>query len=391
MGPLHGLPISIKESMYVPGAQKTSGYIAFASEPPSAEAPGITATLLSLGAVFYVKTNMSQMAFAFDTDNNLFGRTLNPLRTGLTPGGSSGGESAVITLRGSVLGVGTDSLGSLRVPAHCTGLYTIKPSPHRVPYKGRAMGTTGPPGNPVHVGPLARSAEDIHLFMQAVVESEPWNKDASLTSAPWRAEATVKDRLRIGRIVEDPGHPLHPPMLRTIETSSQKLEKAGHSVISLEIGKDFPSLMETAELALRFALMDPTSNAFPTVMGAGEPLVLSVVNCLPPAERRGKLAPTLESLVQAHADRAKLAEEVRKVFVDNELDAIMMPLHETVAPPIDTWNTATYIAIWNLLPYPAVVMPFGKASKSQDAEFARSSVSLRTPCKYPCFAYAREY
>lgn len=118
-GPLHGLPISIKDLFHVKGTHASIGMISFLDEKSTDNSPLID-ILLSLGAVIYVKTNIPQTMMTADSHNNVFGRTLNPHNTILGPGGSSGGEGALIAMRGSPLGVGTDIAGKkARIPAQC--------------------------------------------------------------------------------------------------------------------------------------------------------------------------------------------------------------------------------------------------------------------------------
>ena len=349
--------------------QTTSGYILHAADAPQTAAAGITEALFSLGAVFYVKTNMSQMGFAFDSDNNLFGRTLNPLHTGLTPGGSSGGESALIALRGSVLGVGTDALGSLRTPAHATGTFAMKPTSYRVPFGGMSFRTAGTPGNPIHVGPVGTSVEDLGLFLKSVIQSKPWEKDVSLAYNPWADTVLSVKTLNIGFLTEDKSLPLYPPMRRAMQDAQQSLTTAGHSLIHLKPGENFPELLPTAMLTLQFATMDPYSPSFKKVLEAGEPFVPSVAMSLPPQEARESMKPNFEKFITASAQRQTIAEMVHKIWEDNSLDAVVMPLHNTVAPPVDSWNTGSYLALWNLLPYPVINIPYGSAKKEKDAAF----------------------
>lgn len=125
--PLHGLPISLKDSFDVAGHDTSTGLACFV-DAPAAQHSAIAALLLDLGAVLYCKTNLPQTIMTGDSDNNVFGRTLNPRNVSLTAGGSTGGEGALLALRGSVLGVGTDIGGSVRVPAVCNGIYGFRPS-----------------------------------------------------------------------------------------------------------------------------------------------------------------------------------------------------------------------------------------------------------------------
>ena len=119
IGPLHGLPISLKDSFNVKGAQATIGYVSFIPHPPSATNSSVVQILYDAGAVCYVKTNLPQTMMTADSHNNVFGRTLNPHDLTRTAGGSTGGEAALLAMRGSVLGLATDIAGSNRIPALC--------------------------------------------------------------------------------------------------------------------------------------------------------------------------------------------------------------------------------------------------------------------------------
>jgi amidase len=170
LGPLHGVPVSLKDTFKVKGYDASIGLAALCFQPAT-ENSTLVDILLSSGAVLYCKTNIPQTLMALDSHNNVFGRTLNPLNIAITPGGSSGGEGALLGLRGSILGVGTDVGGSIRIPAMCNGTYGMKPSWERVPYAGQEGGMlpgTTKVGLPASAGPLAHSVRDIELFFRAV-------------------------------------------------------------------------------------------------------------------------------------------------------------------------------------------------------------------------------
>jgi amidase len=125
VGPLHGLPITIKDNFDIAGLDTTIGFASHVGNPATKDSD-IVAILRRAGAVIYVKTNVPTAMMLAETVNNTFGRTLNPLNRKLTSGGSSGGESALIAFRGSPIGIGTDIGGSLRIPAACTGMSSVQ-------------------------------------------------------------------------------------------------------------------------------------------------------------------------------------------------------------------------------------------------------------------------
>ena len=135
-GPLHGVPVTIKDTLETTGVICTGGTKGRANYVPKADATAV-ARLRAAGAIILGKTNVPELAGAIETDNLVYGRTNNPYDLARTPGGSSGGESAIVAACGSPLGLGTDAGGSIRIPAHFCGLAAIKPTSGRVPRTGQ--------------------------------------------------------------------------------------------------------------------------------------------------------------------------------------------------------------------------------------------------------------
>ncbi|KAG9779651.1 general amidase-like protein, partial [Aureobasidium melanogenum] len=179
MGPLHGLPISVKDSFKIIGKDASIGYASLCFKPAESNS-ALVEMLLQAGAVIHCKTNVPLTLQALDSHNNVFGRVLNPANLNLTAGGSSGGEGALIAMRGSVLGAATDVGGSIRIPAMCNGLVGVKPSHGRIPYAGQESG--GIPGTETLgiravAGPIAHSVRDCELFFKVIGDLEPWTFD----------------------------------------------------------------------------------------------------------------------------------------------------------------------------------------------------------------------
>ncbi|KAJ9122633.1 hypothetical protein QFC22_002062 [Naganishia vaughanmartiniae] len=167
LGPLHGLPISIKDMIHIRSVHTTLGLTSHLSEPPHTSSAAIVATLEHLGAIVpYVKTNVPQLLLSFECNNAVWGRTKNPYNKAYTSGGSSGGEGALVAFRGSALGIGTDIGGSLRIPAGYCGIYSLKPSSVKGstwPTEGIARLGEGFEGLVSVVGPMCASAEDLQM------------------------------------------------------------------------------------------------------------------------------------------------------------------------------------------------------------------------------------
>lgn len=216
--PLYGLPISLKDSFDVLGYDTSTGLGCYVNEPAQ-ENSGAAALLLDLGAVLYCKTNLPQSIMTGDIDNNIFGRTINPRSSALTAGGSTGGEGALIALRGSVLGVGTDIAGSIRVPSVCNGLYGFRPSVGLVPHCGvRDLTTPGTTGVLSSAGPMATSIRDCSLFLKSVMQADSWKYDSTVISVPWRG-IKGSQKLRIGLVEDDGLYTPSPPVRRGLRTA----------------------------------------------------------------------------------------------------------------------------------------------------------------------------
>lgn len=231
IGPLHGLPISLKDQFNVKGLDTTIGYAARAFAQVTEEST-LVSILRDAGAIVYAKTNVPATLMMGESVNNVFGRTLNPRNRDLTTGGSSGGESALVTFRGSFLGVGTDIGGSIRHPCSYTGLYGLRPSHGRISYQNVANTYLGQHAVRSCAGPMCRSVEDVKLFMKAVVDQESWKLDPQIVPVPWRSEEEkLPDKLCFGFGMGDGVVTPSPPLRRAMEITKGKLLAAGHTVI----------------------------------------------------------------------------------------------------------------------------------------------------------------
>ncbi|POR33152.1 Acetamidase [Tolypocladium paradoxum] len=229
VGPFHGLPISLKDNFHLKGLDATVGFSSHVGDPAKSDS-AIAELLEAAGAVFYVKTNVPTAMMMAETVNNVFGRTLNPKHRQTTSGGSSGGESALITMRGSPLGVGSDIGGSLRIPAACTGLFTLRPSAGRFPVRHTRSGMPGQEAVQSVNGPMARSLTDIEFYSKTVVDERPWLRDPRCVPLPWQA-VELPTKLKIAVMWHDGMvHPT-PPVLRALRVIVDKLRDAGHEIV----------------------------------------------------------------------------------------------------------------------------------------------------------------
>ncbi|CRL26866.1 Amidase [Penicillium camemberti] len=374
VGPLHGLPISIKDSFCVEGVQSTIGYVAFLENEPAKTNSALVKMLLELGAVLYVKTNIPQTLMTADSENNIFGRALNPHKTTLTAGGSSGGEGALVAFRGSILGVGTDIAGSIRIPALCCGVYGFKPTTDRIPFGGQVSGAVkGIPGLVPVAGPLAHSIADLKLLMSSVVaDGQAWKYDSAAVGVPWQtisSSINASESLTIGVFAEDEYFPLHPPVKRALDRAVEALTQAGHRIVRLSVDDEAQSLAYTSRIAFQYFTYGPHRDI---IAASGEPPVTSVAKAASPMSSGPFPAQQgqgpFETILALHTARQRVHEAWRQTWVDQKLDVILAPGAQSTAVGHDTYGWPSYTVMWNVLDYPACIIPFGKASKELDPE-----------------------
>jgi Asp-tRNA(Asn)/Glu-tRNA(Gln) amidotransferase A subunit family amidase len=179
-GPLAGIPVSLKDTMGVAGFASCIGYSRPSRLVPFQKDAAIVRILRDAGAYPFVKTNVPITLLSFESASDVWGRTTNPNSAKHSPGGSTGGESALLAYGGSRLGIGTDVAGSVRIPAHYSGIYAIKASTQRFPKAGNATSTVGQEGVASVNSPMARTLEDLETFWRAIVGMKPWEYDPSV-------------------------------------------------------------------------------------------------------------------------------------------------------------------------------------------------------------------
>ncbi|KAI4737433.1 amidase [Aureobasidium sp. EXF-12298] len=357
--PLHGLPISLKDSFKVPGFDSTIGMTYFANKPAT-EYSALPKLLLDLGAVLYCKTNVPQTMMTADSDNNVFGRTLNPSNLKLTAGGSSGGEGALVAMRGSVLGIGTDIAGSIRIPSICNGIYGVRPSSGIVPFDGQqSPEDPGMVGIEVVAGPMATSSRACSFFMKTIMSAQAWRYDSSCLHLRWQGQQTSR-KPRIGLVLDDGVYTPFPPVRRAIREAAQKLRDAGVDVAELRL----PRVADAVGITYGMFALDGCQFVQDLIKEGKEPQVESV--------KRVNLAAIPKSSMQGYMDltagRRKLQAVYHKFWLANQLDAIMLPGAPQTATRFDEWGPINYTMLWNFLDYPATIIPTGRVRESDMAD-----------------------
>ncbi|NXX88412.1 VDHAP protein, partial [Centropus bengalensis] len=187
---LYGIPVSIKDHINCKGHISSGGMVKFLGQVKEEDSV-IVQVLKSQGAIPFVKTNIPQTMINYDCSNLIFGQTLNPLNHQKSPGGSSGGEGALIAGGGSILGIGSDVAGSIRLPSSFCGLCGLKPtgdriSPSACSDRTFVLAVTG------MLGPMARDVDSLALCMKALLCEEMFRLDPTVPPIPFNEEVRLR-------------------------------------------------------------------------------------------------------------------------------------------------------------------------------------------------------
>ena len=227
-GPLHGVPVTFKDAIETEGITSTGGTLGRRSFVPAQDAV-IVKRLRAAGAIVLGKTNCPEFGWAWESDNLIYGRTNHPYDVSLSPGGSSGGESALISAGGSPLGFGSDAGGSVRFPANCCGLASIKPTSGRIPRTGHFPGPGGTLDPIWQIDPLARSVEDLELALKIVSGVD--GHDPAIVPAPLGETATVDlKKLRVAFHTDNGIASPEPDVAEAVRKATAALAEAGVKV-----------------------------------------------------------------------------------------------------------------------------------------------------------------
>jgi Asp-tRNA(Asn)/Glu-tRNA(Gln) amidotransferase A subunit family amidase len=235
VGFLEGIPISIKDSLDVAGCDSTCGLVSRINRPASEDAALVT-LLRRAGAIIFVKTNVPALLLSYECDSNVFGISTNPFNGANTPGGSSGGEGALIALKGCAAGIGTDIGGSIRIPAHFCGICGLKPSMSRVALRG-SNPKGGQEGVAPVAGPMARSVRDLTALFRALTPGPtyPAGIDGMVNSIPFQEDLYVggksKKHLRVAYYYDDGFVPAAPACKRAVLEVVEALTRDGHECV----------------------------------------------------------------------------------------------------------------------------------------------------------------
>jgi amidase len=232
-GPLHGVPMTLKDGHSTAGMRTTSGYPPLSEYVPKEDGT-VAARLKAAGAIIIGKTNVAPLLADIQTDNPIFGRTNNPWDIERTPGGSSGGAAAALATGMTPLEVGSDFAGSIRIPAHFCGLFGLKTTEHRVSMHGHIPDVPGEPRS--HhmwsIGPLARSVEDLTLAYRIIAGPDGHDPDVTPVSVGGRDVPVARpySPLRIAWAPTFPGVPVMDAIRDALYALASELDRLGARV-----------------------------------------------------------------------------------------------------------------------------------------------------------------
>lgn len=199
-----------------------------------------------------MKTNLPVTLLSFESTNDVWGRCTNPHNPTYSPGGSTGGESALLAYGGGRIGIGSDVAGSVRVPAHFSGIYSLRCSTGRWPKMGINTSMPGQEGIPSVYSPMARTLADLVYFSKSIISMKPWNYDHTVHPIEWRTiqyqEAKDKHKFKFGVMNTDGVIPPSPACARALESVVSALRSQGHEIIDVSPPSPYTGLLIASTL-----------------------------------------------------------------------------------------------------------------------------------------------
>ena len=352
LGPLHGVPFTIKDSLDTAGVVTSAGTVGWRDRVPARDAT-VVARLRTAGGILLGKTNTPEFTWSDETDNDVYGRTSNPYDLERTPGGSSGGAAASVAAGGSPFDVGSDTGDSIRQPAHVCGIAGLKPTSGRVPRTGHHPGYTGLFESFTQLGPMARRVEDLELLLP--IMAGPDGEDPHVGSVPLGDPSGADiGRLRVVTFRHNGIRTPTPETIAAVKAAARAVEAAG-AIVEERLPPDLDEAWKTWDAMIS---ADGFAWLKRLIEGAGTPGWGSYAT-------RGWITPgppmpgdELTALIErADSVRARLLRWVQDV------DLIVCPAMPQPAIRHGESNAAwfgdTYSDVHNLTGWPAVVVRGG--------------------------------
>lgn len=392
-GRLHGVPISIKDEIYMKGCC-SSGGVVWACENPDPVDNDLVALLKKEGAIPFIRGNVPQLMMWVECENNIYGRASNPWNRNRTTGGSSGGEAGLVSARLAPLGIGSDIGGSIRIPSSFCGVYGFKPTPSRV--TTRHTTTCNPVVEdtlgyfiPVSYGPITRGVDDMIVVLDTWWKSDLFRRDLDVVPLEFNHatyDATLKNKLKIGYYIDDGLCTPIPSMRRAVLETVNVLRHQGHELVEFSP----PDVGGAYNLYTRIMEAPGTQSVIDSLQGEDPMWYYQIQSFTHYHPWLGKIFLKLFSLtkfkslikiIQHESDidsyaLCALLEKLgnyRRRFLEKiqseGLDAIICPSYGTVAHTHRsseyTFHTISYALLYNLLRFPAGVVPVTQVQETE--------------------------
>ena len=352
VGPLHGMPMAVKDIMAVKDKVTTLAWIAWLNSPPGAVDASPAKIMRDAGAIFFGRTTMPQTGMALETVSCLWGRTLNPYNPAFGAGGSSGGDGVLCALRGEPAApITTDIGGSIRAPGAFNGLYAIRPTAERIPRQGLITPAPGNTSIKVSAGPNCHSLEDLKLFTKLILTHPTLPHETTTMPGFWNEVTAPSSKLRIGLLSTDGIVDPHPPVRRAMAETVAKLKAAGHEVIDFKLPFDaWQAALTTWALYFQTGAKEHLALA----KAAGEPLIPQFLFNFEVFKTRELTVP---ELFKHNCDSAAYKIAFQRAWDAHDIDCILCPSAPMAGSPHDFPIWWGYTTLWNLLDYPSIIMP----------------------------------
>uniref|UniRef100_A0A665UE85 Fatty-acid amide hydrolase 1 n=1 Tax=Echeneis naucrates TaxID=173247 RepID=A0A665UE85_ECHNA len=388
-GLLYGVPVSIKENIGYKNQDSSCGIVINLGLPDTRDSVLVEVLKLQ-GAIPFVKTNIPQALLSYDCSNPIYGQTRNPCNLQKTSGGSSGGEGALIGGGGSLLGLGSDIGGSIRIPASFCGICGFKPTTGRLSSNGVKPIYRGQKSVFSSAGPMAKDVESLALCMQALLCDHMFSLDPTVPPIPFNVQIYHSSKpLRIGYIEDDGYMQPTPSMARAIREIKNLLEQAGHTLVPYRpprIGYVANELLVKGILAdggttllqkLEGSPLDPSirdqviSLSLPTWM---KKTLLFLIKPLVSHKILSFLYLLFRSVKKLWEQHAAAEDYTKEVIEDWRRCNIEVMLCPVVGPAYSLFycgkvsGTLTYAMLYNLLNFPAGVVPVSMVTAEDEEE-----------------------
>ncbi|KAJ9636581.1 hypothetical protein H2204_005181 [Knufia peltigerae] len=363
-GPLHGLPVSFMDRFRITGRETAAGYVSWLGPTETTGTESlIVRHLRSLGAIPFCKTNTPQSMMLAETTNNIHGSTHNPYNRTLSSGGAAGGEGALLALKGSPIGWGTEFAGSTRIPAVLNGLYSLKVSSGRLPMYGVAAARTSLPARNSTIAIISWDFALLQLVAKFTLGLANLQKDPCYLDMPWRQSKVyeLSTRRPVFAVLEfDEKIQPQPPIRRVLRNTIHVLRSAGYQVIDWKPPVHAPAV----ESYFKIIGADGAQATREHIKASGEPPVPRLKDWYESRPTQPMQLPEYLALLEGQekyqAEYQAYWESTSKHTISKlPVDGVILPVCADAACFENTLTYFGYSAIVNVLDFTAVTFPVG--------------------------------